>query len=73
MHEAGALASQGVRELNLISQDTTSWGKDQPGRPQLAELVAALDRVDGLDWIRLLYLYPSALGDALIEIGRAHV
>ena len=65
--EAGSLAAQGVRELNLISQDTTSWGKDQPGRPKLAELIGALDRVEGLDWIRLLYLYPSALSDAVID------
>ncbi len=65
--EARQLAAAGVREVNLISQDTTSWGKDQPGRPALAELVRRLDEVQELDWIRLLYLYPSAISDALIE------
>jgi len=53
--------------VNLVAQDSTSWGKDQPGRPKLAELVRGLDAVPGIDWIRLLYLYPSAVDDALIE------
>ncbi len=65
--EARALAAQGVRELGLVSQDTCSWGKDLPGRPALAELVRALDAVDGLDWIRLHYLYPSAVADDLLD------
>ena len=60
-----------MREVNLVAQDSTSWGKDLPGRPRLAELVRALDDVPGIDWIRLLYLYPSAVDDELIEaIGR---
>jgi ribosomal protein S12 methylthiotransferase len=67
VRELGQLASAGVREVNLVAQDSTSWGKDLPGRPRLADLVRALDQVDGLDWIRLLYLYPSAVDDALIE------
>ena len=65
--EAAALAGQGVRELNLISQDTTSYGKDLYGGPRLAELLAALDEGAGVDWIRLLYLYPSAVSDAVID------
>ncbi len=65
--EARALAGQGVRELGLVSQDTCSWGKDLPGRPSLADLVRALDGVDGLDWIRLHYLYPTAIGDDLLD------
>jgi len=72
LREARQLAAAGVRELNLVAQDSTSWGKDLPGRPRLADLVRALDEVEGLDWIRLLYLYPSALDDALMEaIARA--
>jgi ribosomal protein S12 methylthiotransferase len=67
LRELGQLAEAGVREVNLVAQDSTSWGKDLPGRPRLAELVRALDGVAGLDWIRLLYLYPSAVDDALIE------
>ncbi len=65
--EAEGLAAEGVRELNLISQDTTSYGKDLYGGPRLPELAAALDRVEGLEWVRLLYLYPSALSEALIQ------
>ncbi len=69
--EARQLAALGVRELNLVAQDSTSWGKDLPAtgtaRPRLVDLVRALDAVEGLDWIRLLYLYPSAVGDELIE------
>ena len=71
--EAHQLAEAGVRELNLVAQDSTSWGKDLPalsegaGRPRLEDMVRALDGVDGLDWIRLLYLYPSAVTDGLID------
>ena len=65
--EARQLAEQGVREVNVISQDTLSWGKDLAARPRIDALIRALDAVDGLDWVRLLYLYPSALGDAVIE------
>jgi ribosomal protein S12 methylthiotransferase len=70
--EARQLAAAGVREINLVAQDSTSWGKDLPavpgqGRPKLHDLVRALDAVDGLDWIRLLYVYPSAVTDELID------
>jgi ribosomal protein S12 methylthiotransferase len=65
--EARMLAGQGVRELNVISQDTLSYGKDLAGRPEIAPLVRALDEVEGLAWVRLLYLYPSALGDEVID------
>jgi ribosomal protein S12 methylthiotransferase len=67
VREARQLASAGVRELNLVAQDSTSWGKDLPGRPRLADLLGALDGVDGLDWIRVLYLYPSAIDAELID------
>ena len=65
--EARMLAGQGVREINVISQDTLSYGKDLAGRPQIAELIRALDAVEGVDWVRFLYLYPSALGDAVLD------
>jgi ribosomal protein S12 methylthiotransferase len=69
--EANRLAGAGVRELNLIAQDSTSWGKDLAplpgsGRPRLDQLLRELDGVDGLAWIRLLYVYPSAVTDELI-------
>jgi ribosomal protein S12 methylthiotransferase len=80
LEEARRLAGQGVRELNLIAQDSTSWGKDLApvagrGRPRLDELLVALDDVDGLDWIRLLYVYPSAVTDELVAAlaGRKRV
>src|SRR5204862_7063503 len=49
--EAGRLAELGVRELNLIGQDTTGYGTDLPGKPTLADLLELLDRIEGLDWI----------------------
>jgi ribosomal protein S12 methylthiotransferase len=65
--EARQLAAGGAREIHLVSQDTCAWGNDLPGRPRLAELVRALDEVEELDWIRLHYLYPSAVTDDLID------
>jgi ribosomal protein S12 methylthiotransferase len=65
--EARQLAALGVKEINLVAQDSTSWGKDLPGRPRLPEVLHELDRVEGLRWIRLLYLYPSAVSDDLLE------
>lgn len=65
--EARQLAGVGVREINLVAQDSTSWGKDLPGRPKLHSVLRELDGVEGLDWIRLLYLYPTAVSDELIE------
>ncbi|MGH0036049.1 MAG: 30S ribosomal protein S12 methylthiotransferase RimO [Myxococcota bacterium] len=66
--ECRELAAAGVLEVNLVAQDQTSWGKDLPGRPKLARLLSRLDRVDGLEWIRLLYVYPTAIGEDLLEL-----
>lgn len=65
--EAGQLAADGVRELNLVAQDLTYYGIDLDGRPQLADLLRRLEGVDGIDWIRLLYLYPMYVTDELID------
>ncbi len=65
--EAEELAADGVRELVLVAQDTTFYGLDRGGQPRLAELLRRLDTVDGLAWIRLMYLYPMHLTDELIE------
>ena len=65
--EAERLVAQGVRELNLIGQDTTGYGTDLPGRPTLADLLAALDQVKGLFWIRVQYTYPRLWDERLIE------
>ena len=66
--ECQALAAAGVKEINLIAQDQTSWGKDLPGRPKLAQLLRRLDATEGIEWIRLLYVYPTAVTDELIEV-----
>jgi ribosomal protein S12 methylthiotransferase len=61
--EARALAARGVKELLLISQDTTFYGIDRGERGALARLLRELNTVDGLEWIRLLYLYPTTIDD----------
>lgn len=63
VREAERLAAQGVRELILISQDTTFYGVDRGERGALARLLRRMNRIDGLAWIRLLYLYPTTIGD----------
>src|SRR5439155_26505054 len=63
VREARALAARGVKELLLISQDTTFYGIDRHERGALARLLRALNVVDGLEWIRLLYLYPTTIDD----------
>ncbi len=69
--EAERLAADGARELVLIAQDTSSYGRDRAGEPQLAELLGRLDRVEPLRWIRVMYLYPALITDALIEAFHA--
>jgi ribosomal protein S12 methylthiotransferase len=66
VREAERLAEQGVRELLLISQDTTFYGVDRGERGALARLLRRLNGVSGLDWIRLLYLYPTTIDDATL-------
>jgi ribosomal protein S12 methylthiotransferase len=69
--DARTIASRGVGEVDLVSQDTTAYGRDLDGRPRLAELLRALTEVDGPRWWRLLYLYPSVLrDDVLDEVAR---
>ena len=65
--EAQELAADGVRELVIVAQDTTYYGMDLYGEPRLTELLAELDKVEGLDWIRLMYFYPMYIDDRLIE------
>jgi ribosomal protein S12 methylthiotransferase len=63
IREARALAARGVKELLLISQDTTFYGIDRHERGALARLLRELNAVDGLEWIRLLYLYPTTIDE----------
>ena len=67
VHEAELLAARGVRELLLISQDTTFFGIDRGQRGALARLLRRLNAVDGLEWIRLLYLYPTTITDEVLD------
>src|SRR5207249_8418325 len=68
LREARELITDGVRELILVAQDTTYYGLDLYGRPRLADLLRELDRLDGLDWIRVLYAYPMYFSDELIDV-----
>lgn len=66
--EARALVAGGAKELILIAQDTSMWGRDRgERRGGLARLLAQLHAIDGLEWIRLLYLYPATVDRELIE------
>ncbi len=65
--EARALARQGVKELVLVAQDTTAFGLDRSSRSELPELLLALDQVEGLEWIRLLYAHPGRVTRRLVE------
>lgn len=66
LEEARMLAGQGVKEINVIAQDTTSWGKDLPWRPRLPWLLESLSRIRGILWIRLLYTHPAFVDEKLI-------
>jgi len=65
--EAQELAADGVRELIVVAQDTTYYGMDLYGEVRLTPLLKELEQVDGIDWIRLLYLYPVNFSDDLVE------
>lgn len=68
LNEAQYLAEVGVRELNIIAQDTTYYGVDLYGKPRLAELLIKLAAIDNLKWIRLLYAYPSNFPEDVIDV-----
>ena len=65
--EAQNLSDQGVKELLVIAQDTTSYGWDLSPKSSLHELMEVLDKVDGIDWIRLHYAHPAHLNKKVIE------
>lgn len=72
--EVRDLAEQGILEVNLVSQDTIAYGRDLSAdhKPQLASLVQQVADVPGIHWVRLLYFYPDALDDALIDLIAGH-
>jgi ribosomal protein S12 methylthiotransferase len=65
--EAEELAQKGVTEIILIAQDTTAYGKDLYGKYALAELLKKLNDIENIEWIRVMYTYPSTFTDELIE------
>jgi len=66
--EARELATDGVKELVVVAQDTTYYGMDLYGEPRLVELLRELEKVEGIEWIRLMYLYPMYFTDELIDL-----
>ena len=66
--EAKTLASQGVKEVVLISQDTSLYGRDLSKENKLPELLTAISEVEGIEWIRFLYCYPERIGDELLDV-----
>ncbi len=66
LREAEQLAAAGVKELVLISQDSTQYGLDLGIKDGLADLLRSLARVDGVEWIRVMYTYPNSLSDAML-------
>jgi ribosomal protein S12 methylthiotransferase len=74
VREAEQLAAQGILEVNLISQDTIAYGRDQDRseRKTLAELVRRVADVPGIRWVRVFYLYPETIDDALVDLLANH-
>jgi len=74
--EAKRLVDAGVVEINLVSQDTIAYGRDLPkasaGKAALADLVGAVADVPGVRWVRVFYLYPEAVSDALVDLLANH-
>jgi ribosomal protein S12 methylthiotransferase len=68
LDEARQLAATGVKELIIVAQDTTYYGIDLYGQPRLAELLTELNRIDGIQWIRLMYFYPMYIDQRLLEV-----
>ena len=66
--EAEALVATGVKELVLVAQDTTVYGRDLYGESRLPELLTELCKIEGLEWIRLLYCYPEHITDDLLAV-----
>lgn len=68
LEDARQLVRDGVTELNIVAQETTTWGKDIYGEKRLPMLLKELCKIEGLSWIRLLYCYPEEITDELIQV-----
>ncbi|MDC0278613.1 30S ribosomal protein S12 methylthiotransferase RimO [bacterium] len=66
IEEAKQLGESGVKEVVIVAQDTTYYGKDLYGRPRLSDLLQQLDAIESIDWIRLMYFYPMYIDEELI-------
>ena len=66
--EAKDLAARGVKELVVVAQDTTRYGEDLYGKSALPALLKALSKIEGIEWIRVLYCYPERITDELLEV-----
>lgn len=67
MAEAKALAEQGTKEIIVVAQDTTRYGEDLYGKLLLPQLLRDLNKLEGIQWIRVMYLYPNNFTDELID------
>ena len=67
LEEVRRLAAQGVREMNLVAQDTSRYGLDLYGKYMLPELIREVCKVEGVRWVRVLYCYPDRITDELIQ------
>lgn len=67
VEEARQLVQSGAKEISLIAQDSNFYGRDMKIEDGLIKLIGELEKVDGLEWIRLMYLYPAAVEDSLID------
>ena len=72
LEEAQYLVNQGVKELILIAQDSTFYGKDIYGSRKLPELISELSRIEGLEWIRIHYAYPTGFPTELLNVMRSN-
>ena len=72
VQEAENLAAAGVKELILVAQDTTAYGREQEGHPQIAALLRELAAIDGFRWIRLLYGHPARITPELLDTMAGH-
>lgn len=71
--EASDLAAQGVKELILVAQETTLYGMDLYGDKKLPDLLKELVKIEGIEWVRLLYCYPEEITDELIQVIKSEV
>ncbi|EMI55761.1 30S ribosomal protein S12 methylthiotransferase RimO [Rhodopirellula sallentina] len=67
VEEADRLGRSGVKEIVVVAQDTTYYGMDRYGKPRLNDLLKQLDRIESIDWVRLMYFYPMYIDDSLID------